>query len=379
MSLRLTRRLLPMIDSDVTGLIGDMTRLVNKYGGVYFPMQERSGTVAVAVNPALALGRNVALDINPMVAGVNWAEDANWAIAAGVATHTGGAADDLTQAGILAAGTSWQTIITVTNRTAGDVTIEYGTAPGATRSTNATFTETVTANGADLVVAASNAFDGDINFTSVRQTNIAASTTFAAPGDNPLDGAITGATIGQAANSKLKLAYLFDGVNDYVDIHSTELNSILDPTQGTLAVFVRVSGAGVWTDGLTRHFASLTVDGNNKVFMRKGGLNNFLEWNYKAGGTSEILTKTISSPTDWFMVAITWKTAMRSFYNGVQNGTDQAIAGTFIGNLTVASIGSDTLAPPTLVMDGFLTHGILLTDELSVAEIETLAKQGGVF
>jgi hypothetical protein len=44
----------------------------------------------------------------------------------------------------------------------------------------------------------------------------------------------------------------FDGTNDYVNLYSAGLAvdwDAADPNQGTIALWVRVSGAGVWTDG----------------------------------------------------------------------------------------------------------------------------------
>ena len=60
---------------------------------------------------------------------------------------------------------------------------------------------------------------------------------------NPLNADTTGATVGQPGPAGLK-AYSFDGTNDYVDWYSAELNSMFDPTKGTLLCFAKVSGGG---------------------------------------------------------------------------------------------------------------------------------------
>jgi hypothetical protein len=139
--------------------------------------QIHSGAVLLAWNRAVTLGQNVAFEGTfPNDPGV-WTLGANWTIAANKATHAPGAVANLSHDGIVAVGKTYQVAFTITGRTAGDVTVKLG-ASGTTRSTNDTFTETITSTGADLDFTPSNGFDGSISVVTVKQTDIAASSAF---------------------------------------------------------------------------------------------------------------------------------------------------------------------------------------------------------
>jgi len=198
---------------------------------------------------------------------------------------------------------------------------------------------------------------------------------------NPLNGDITGATINVSAGSKLKKAYTFDGTNDFSNIFSGEINSIFDPTKGTLLAFAKVSGSGVWTDSTTRFIAKLQVDANNRVDIFKTTTNDRLQVRYEASGTEESIAIDTSAPTDYFMVAMTWDSSgnIIGYLNGVETGTPQSIAGTWVGNLlsTATTIGAANTTPGN-VWDGDLAHVQLLTEVLSAADILRIAKLGGV-
>ena len=197
---------------------------------------------------------------------------------------------------------------------------------------------------------------------------------------NPLNGDITGATINVSAGSKLKKAYTFDGSGDYSDIHSAEINSILDPTKGTLLVFGKMGVAGVWTDGATRDIVTLKSDGNNLIIFRKAVTNNQLQYRYKAEGTEEIILQT-TSPTNFFQMAITWDTVaneFKAYNNGVQTGSTLTIAGTWVGNLgTGDTVIGDNSTGGGAPWSGDGCHALLLTEVLSEAVIAKSSKLGG--
>jgi len=483
--------------------------LVNKYGGAYLPFDDTSGSVARVINPALALGRDVVIN-GDFASDTVWTKgDAAITISGGTATWDGTQAGnaDLTQSGILAAGRTWQVTFTVSGRTAGTITPLCGTQVGTARSTNDTFTETITANGADLVFRGDADFDGSIDDVVVKQTNILASVTYPGAelltdGDmeavdtsawtaitgtlsketgtphggsrvlriayngtggaqaaqtiqtigkryraagwarsdgtsvpairnlstnewigtsstdwqafdveyealstqtrlrnnsiggyvefddvsvtevNPLNGDITGATINQDAGSRLKKAYLFDGTNDYVDVYSPELNSIFDPTKGTLLAFAKVANAGVWTDGAYRTLTMLQSDSNNKVQMQKSSVNNRLDWFYTAAGTTRAFLNASVTTTDWFLVVVTWDTEaneIKAYLNGVQNGATQTSPGSWVGNLssTLSVVGAKDVSPAS-VWNGLICHPVLFRRALTGAEILKIAKLGGV-
>jgi len=199
---------------------------------------------------------------------------------------------------------------------------------------------------------------------------------------NPLNGDITGATINQDAGRYLKRAFLFDGTNDYVDVYSPELNSLFDPTKGTLLAFAKVANAGVWTDGALRRIFDLNSPGNdNRVLLDKHSTNNTLRAFYVAGGVERSVLITTST-ADWFMFALTWDVAvdeMKAFFNGPQSGSTQTSLGAWEDNFasTACNIGAGSTTP-TQVFDGLICHPVLFRDVLTDAEILKIAKLGGV-
>lgn len=198
---------------------------------------------------------------------------------------------------------------------------------------------------------------------------------------NPLNGDITGATVGVSATPKLGKAYTFDAANDFSDIHSAEINSIFDPTKGTAFCFAKVSGAGVWTDGIARRNVVFVSDSSNRILLGKLATNNELRLFYIAGGTTKAVIIPTST-TDWFMIAITWDTVADEvivYLNGVKVGDTQTGLGTWEGNFssTLVLIGADSNAP-SLVWDGDQAHTQLLTEALAAADLLTIAQNGGV-
>ena len=470
-------------------LINFLKSLVDTNGGVYFPMQETSGSVADAINPALATGRDIVIN-GDFAADSDWTKGTGWTISGGTATHVGPTAGNLTQglSTTLLAGKTWEVTFTVLNRSAGTVQGLMTGQAGIVRSTNDTFIETFT-NTADsnFALVPSADFAGDIDNVIIKQTSIAASTAF--PGSeeitpkdfenvawvaagtptridadsfsttglsgliltvltvgkryrmnlvgsttssdlsvrngaasvnysgqltgsldetfeftaqtdggiyfrhgaagttdidwtlttiteaNPLNGDITGATVGVSAGSKLKKAYTFDAANDFVDIHSAEINSVFDPTKGTLLAFAL---SDTWAAGID-YMAILGVDANNEVVLTRSATDLILT--YGAGGTDESVTIASGSPAGYFMVALTWDVsgnAVKAYYNGVQSGSTQTIAGTWVGNLasTLAVIGA-SVTTPSNVWSGDIAHWELLTEVLTSTEILKIATLGG--
>lgn len=94
----------------------------------------------------------------------SWTKGAGWTIGSGVATATGAISTNLSQTGILDSSSVYLVTFTMT-RSAGSITPTLGTQAGTTRSTTGTFTEEITANGADLKFVASG-FTGTIDNVS---------------------------------------------------------------------------------------------------------------------------------------------------------------------------------------------------------------------
>jgi len=169
----------------------------------------------------------------------------------------------------------------------------------------------------------------------------------------------------------------FDGNSSYVDIYSAALNSDFDGAEGALLIWGRVANANVWTDGTERVLATLGADADNLVRLYRSSTNNTLGWEYKAGGTSKLLTLGSLSDTEYIQLLITWSAAadeVRAYCNGVQVGTTQTSLGTWAGNLNAAlcTLGAANTTPEN-VWNGLLAHAALWTAPLDEAEAEYLA------
>lgn len=106
--------------------------------------------------------------------GTDWTKGTGWAIAAGVASKSAGVGSDLEQNQDVVEGKTYEVIYTVANRTAGTVVVKVAGTSGASRSTNATFTERIVAGSGvepKLEFTADSSFDGDIDDVSVIQTS----------------------------------------------------------------------------------------------------------------------------------------------------------------------------------------------------------------
>jgi hypothetical protein len=189
------------------------------------------------------------------------------------------------------------------------------------------------------------------------------------------DGAYTGVTLAQTGIGDGRTCPLFDGTNDFCDIYSVSFRDALNGAAGTAAIWVKAV-AGLWTDGATDMALVMRVDANNRIELSNNA-NNTILWLYRAGGTSESISKAGLSTTSWVHIAITWdKTAnaMKAYWNGIQEGATQTIAGIWAGTLDASRtvVGASSTGP-TGPWDGNLAHCAVWTKALSDAQILALA------
>ena len=191
---------------------------------------------------------------------------------------------------------------------------------------------------------------------------------------NARNGAYTSVALGAAGIGDGRSAATFDGSTSYCNVQGAGLTAAFSGAAGTLALWAKVSAAGVWTDGVTRLLAIFLVDASNFVRLRKISTANTLDAQYSAGGT--IKTVQIStSTTGYFHLAATWNKAGDQFivyFNGAQSGSTQTGLGTFAGSLATSLIGANSTAPAN-VHSGVEAHVALWASALSAAQIATLA------
>lgn len=190
------------------------------------------------------------------------------------------------------------------------------------------------------------------------------------------DGAYTGVTLGQTGIGDGNTCPLFDGANDCNNIQTPTLTSAFSASAGTIATWVKVSGAGIWTDNQWRKIFVLYTDTNNQVYLAKGDStqSNQLRSIYRANGTIQSVN-IATTTTDWFHFAITWdKTTnqVKVYLNGTQQGSTQTGLDVWAGSLTISVLGASSIVP-TQVWDGYMAHSALWTSALSPADIADLA------
>lgn len=192
------------------------------------------------------------------------------------------------------------------------------------------------------------------------------------------DGATVGTMVGQDAGV-LGRAYLFDGLNDYVDIYSVALQNLFNSEAGAVILFANVNSAGVWTDSTLRRALIISNTSlTHSITLRRETTNNTL--GLYSGGRSQTVT---TSTTEPFCMASTWnKTAneVKFFLNGVQQGSTQTLLTEFTDSINSdeCAIGARAVSSPLNVWSGLISHVVLLTGTPLPAEILNIAQLGGV-
>lgn len=195
---------------------------------------------------------------------------------------------------------------------------------------------------------------------------------------NERDGAYTGVTLGQVGIGDGRTSPLFDGVNDYNDVYSISLRDAFNGGEGTVAFWIKVSGAGVWTDGTLRRLFYWAVDGDNRVYAQKlAAPDDEIAFFYEANNVTESISKGSLSTLDWVHWAITWSAVadqVKLFFAGAQEGATQDTLGAWAGNLAVGAViigAFDTT--PQLVWDGYIAHFAVWDYSLTPAQVADLA------
>jgi hypothetical protein len=195
------------------------------------------------------------------------------------------------------------------------------------------------------------------------------------------NGAFTGVTLGQTGIGDGGTCPLFDGTNDFCNIYSTTLNSVLSKTKFSALAWFKVDSVAQWTDGGVRYVLCFVVDASNAIMMRKSSQNNYFRWYYKAGGTNKNVLKTGITETGWVFTGMTVDTVADQlkaywFVDGVggQVGATTTLLGTWAGDLqaTYSHIGAYSTTP-TNPWYGHLAHVALYNDVLTLADFTNLA------
>lgn len=195
--------------------------------------------------------------------------------------------------------------------------------------------------------------------------------------DSNQNGTHTGITSGQTGIDDGKTCPRYDGVNDVTDVYTTTFRDAFDGAEGTVHIWAKVSGAGVWSDSTVRRFLTLRADANNWLALLKSNTNNRLQWYYESGSTGFTITLNSVTTAGWMPIALTWsETAdqVKAYYDGSQTNSTQTSLGTWAGSLhsNYTVIGAYTNGP-LAPWDGYLAHAPIWTTPLGATDIAALA------
>jgi len=192
------------------------------------------------------------------------------------------------------------------------------------------------------------------------------------------DGTHTAVAMGNAGIGDGRTSGLYDGSTSYTNIYSAGLAAAFNGAEGSLLIWGKVSGVGVWTDGTIRALIGILAQVTDYVIMRFQG-NGTILGGIVAGDTSK--TAIFTSPTDalWHRFAISWSVlgnALKLYLDGVQQGATVTGLGTWspASWLTNSScIGANSTAPGQ-PFSGTLAHCALWSKALTADQIAYLSK-----
>jgi len=195
---------------------------------------------------------------------------------------------------------------------------------------------------------------------------------------NPaMNGTYTGVTLANDLTGPFGTpAPFYDGANDYCNIYSAALNTAFSGAEGTVAIWAKVNGIGVWTDAAIRQTINLWVNGNNYLRPQKMNVNNLFQHFYRANAIGETVNSAGRTDIVWMHVALSWSKSaeeMKAYIYGAQVGATQINLGVWAGNLlnTACCIGANGTGPSE-VWHGWLGPCAIWNRALTPAEIAAL-------
>jgi hypothetical protein len=192
---------------------------------------------------------------------------------------------------------------------------------------------------------------------------------------NGWNGTYSNVTLGQTGIGDGSTAASFNGTTSYCNLYSAALAAAFNGAAGTIAQWLKVSGAGVWADGvLRRPYYLTTASTNNRVLLNKPVEANQFSFNYIAGGVNRGFTQTGFSTVAWFLAALSWDYAANAAIasiNGIQVGATLAGLGVWAGALVQTTVGAQS--PASSFWDGYVGPSMVWTTALPLATLVSLA------
>lgn len=191
---------------------------------------------------------------------------------------------------------------------------------------------------------------------------------------------VNGAILGNVETSRLLESVSYDGVNDFSNAYSAQLNSILPTGSKTFNIFVKINLAAL-TDGVSHTAFRIQIDGSNNLSLLKPTINNrFTLVMITPGGTSSV---NITIPTvGWHLFSIVYDSSAGSvslYLDGVLQQAATTGMTDWVGNLTTTAnvLGASTIS--TVFWSGFLAHAWLENVAEPAERLLEAAKLGDTF
>jgi hypothetical protein len=188
------------------------------------------------------------------------------------------------------------------------------------------------------------------------------------------NGTYQGVTLNNSIGPDGQPVGLWDGVNDICLNTTASLISAFNDEELTMAIWVKMFNAGVWTDAANRTAFRCYTDGNNYLRMKKPTNANRFDYQTNVGGILDQRLKSGISETAWFHAALTRSIAadeVKAYYNGIQHGATLTGLGTWVGALMHANIGADGIGSNPF--HGWLAHAAAWSTPLAAPQVLALA------
>jgi len=192
--------------------------------------------------------------------------------------------------------------------------------------------------------------------------------------NNNRDGAYTGVTLGETGIGDGNTCPFFDGTNDYNNIYSAGLSSVVSGDTGTAMIWCKVYNVGVWADASARRAIILKYDWSNYVTLHKesGGLG--FNFRHQSPANENNVYYDVDNIA-WFCAVLTWDRgadAIKAYINGSQYGATQTGMAAWAGAIGDAGIGA-RVTFPTDPWYGWLAHAAVWDIALTSTEVAALA------
>ena len=185
---------------------------------------------------------------------------------------------------------------------------------------------------------------------------------------------ISGATPGTTPGVDDTTCFSFDGVNDFVNYYSTQLNAAFNRSECTINLFFKMRNAAAWTAATVRTMFAIRASGVDLLEFTKTATSGQFNFNFSLGGVNKSVLVNGLSSLNFLMYTFAWSKSndrARAYINAAQQGTTQTGLGTWnVFNLSsgncVFGCANTSAASPS---NGFGAYLNIFNRELSPYEI----------